>query len=504
MPFQSEKQRRYLHANHPDIAKRWEQEYSGGGIARMGYAYGDQVDDMMTQRTPLGNELAFNPGSLLDNQIKKLNRLEELGVPQPNLQNLKDMDMKQFQEKNIPLSLPNDRYVYSGMFGTDAKYVDDTNQGGIVDVDQVRELIENSRNQGIETKNINELPQTFDAFQNAQDKGYGQFLRNQPVDESTQWFREPTGADMIKNPDFPGSKENLGGILEYAKGKGIQGKDLLMTGLGKAINFPIGLAGKFVEMLGGAPDNPYQKFQKDMFAEAGYSGDQGKDPWGQNVRSFTDTYDVTDQWDKFSGSVLGQKYGLEALGADGLTEEELADLEEKGLKGYQLNRARQLSKFNQKAQAYKKQKAVEKKAAQDHQQREAKEAARQKELDKRQAAANRSRQQTGQGTSGGTGHYQSSRDHSGRGGYGGTGRASDEARSSDLGFSDIRLKDNIEFIGQSPSNINIYKFNYLNDPTIYQGVMAQDVPWASVKSDNGYLMVDYNKVDVEFKKWHKK
>ena len=59
-------------------------------------------------------------------------------------------------------------------------------------------------------------------------------------------------------------------------------------------------------------------------------------------------------------------------------------------------------------------------------------------------------------------------------------------------------------MGQSPSNINIYKFNYLNDPTVYQGVMAQEVPWASVKADNGYLMVDYNKVDVEFKKWHRK
>ena len=32
MPFQSEKQRRYLHANHPEIAKRWEKEYAHGGI----------------------------------------------------------------------------------------------------------------------------------------------------------------------------------------------------------------------------------------------------------------------------------------------------------------------------------------------------------------------------------------------------------------------------------------------------------------------------------------
>lgn len=27
MPFKSEKQRRYMHANHPEIAERWEHEY---------------------------------------------------------------------------------------------------------------------------------------------------------------------------------------------------------------------------------------------------------------------------------------------------------------------------------------------------------------------------------------------------------------------------------------------------------------------------------------------
>ena len=102
-------------------------------------------------------------------------------------------------------------------------------------------------------------------------------------------------------------------------------------------------------------------------------------------------------------------------------------------------------------------------------------------------------------TSGGSGNYRSDRDHSGAGGYGGTGRASNEARSNDLGFSDIRLKDNIELVGKSPSDINIYNFTYLNDYKVYQGVMAQEVPWASVKHDNGYLMVDYNKVDVDFK-----
>ena len=35
MPFQSEKQRKYLHANHPEIAKRWEQEYATGGVSNL-------------------------------------------------------------------------------------------------------------------------------------------------------------------------------------------------------------------------------------------------------------------------------------------------------------------------------------------------------------------------------------------------------------------------------------------------------------------------------------
>jgi hypothetical protein len=35
MPFQSEKQRKYLHANHPEIAKRWEKEYKDGGPTRV-------------------------------------------------------------------------------------------------------------------------------------------------------------------------------------------------------------------------------------------------------------------------------------------------------------------------------------------------------------------------------------------------------------------------------------------------------------------------------------
>ena len=73
------------------------------------------------------------------------------------------------------------------------------------------------------------------------------------------------------------------------------------------------------------------------------------------------------------------------------------------------------------------------------------------------------------------------------------------------GTSDIRLKRNIEYIGLSPSGLKIYEFDYIDKLGRYQGVMAQDLleinnnhPAITVDS-NGYYMVDYDYIDVEFK-----
>ena len=71
--------------------------------------------------------------------------------------------------------------------------------------------------------------------------------------------------------------------------------------------------------------------------------------------------------------------------------------------------------------------------------------------------------------------------------------------------SDIRFKENIDFIGLSPSGLKIYEFDYTDKSGRYQGVMAQDLleidnnhPAVTVDSD-GYYMVDYGYTDVEFK-----
>ena len=68
--------------------------------------------------------------------------------------------------------------------------------------------------------------------------------------------------------------------------------------------------------------------------------------------------------------------------------------------------------------------------------------------------------------------------------------------------SDRRLKNNIELIGYSPSGLNIYKFKYKDTKYgkgFFQGVMSDEIPSSAVKNINGYDMVDYGLIDVEFK-----
>ena len=71
--------------------------------------------------------------------------------------------------------------------------------------------------------------------------------------------------------------------------------------------------------------------------------------------------------------------------------------------------------------------------------------------------------------------------------------------------SDRRLKDNITVVDKSLSGLNIYTFNY-KDPGryghgLYQGVMSDEIPSSAVVvGKDGYDLVDYSKIDVEFKR----
>lgn len=70
--------------------------------------------------------------------------------------------------------------------------------------------------------------------------------------------------------------------------------------------------------------------------------------------------------------------------------------------------------------------------------------------------------------------------------------------------SDVRLKENITKVGNSPSGINIYEWNYVGKPQKYRGVLAQEImmkhPDAVDLMPNGYLGVYYGKIDVKMEK----
>jgi len=68
-------------------------------------------------------------------------------------------------------------------------------------------------------------------------------------------------------------------------------------------------------------------------------------------------------------------------------------------------------------------------------------------------------------------------------------------------FSDSRLKENINKIGESKSGIPIYEFNYIGDNNKYSGAMAQDLleikpEVVILDEESGYYKVDYNNIDV--------
>ena len=69
-----------------------------------------------------------------------------------------------------------------------------------------------------------------------------------------------------------------------------------------------------------------------------------------------------------------------------------------------------------------------------------------------------------------------------------------------IAASDIKVKENITYVGSSPQGHTIWEFNYTGSPTRYRGAMAQEVvkinPMA-VGIEDGTLTVDYSKIDVD-------
>ncbi len=51
MPFKSEKQRRFLHANEPEVARKWEKGYASGGMLKKAVANNMKLQDYARLRS---------------------------------------------------------------------------------------------------------------------------------------------------------------------------------------------------------------------------------------------------------------------------------------------------------------------------------------------------------------------------------------------------------------------------------------------------------------------
>ena len=72
-------------------------------------------------------------------------------------------------------------------------------------------------------------------------------------------------------------------------------------------------------------------------------------------------------------------------------------------------------------------------------------------------------------------------------------------------ISDIRLKRDVDALGQHADGINLYRFRYLWSDTLHVGVMAQEVaatrPDAVQQGADGYLRVDYARLGLRMRTW---
>tara|TARA_R110000765_G_scaffold4708_2_gene14869 strand:- start:18 stop:1496 length:1479 start_codon:yes stop_codon:yes gene_type:complete len=340
----------------------------GGGVGsmmqpRQNYALAGFIEDESETFTPNNfglqlnndnvdnNELAFTPESALDDQINKLNTLEKMGYSQPNLKNLKEMDMKQFKEEGIPLSLPKDEYVSnedylnqmderqltadSGMFANDATW--GGNDSGVIYQGDIKEApVINDFNRGPITYDQNTgrvppgykdgimqmVPPTgrFSEFDKARmgtpvntSLGYEDPIMNREENYTTfdDSFEEIPGYNFkdaptsfmsrLKNPQFLNNPRR--GIIDnQILGKGSQGEfgalnkvknvggKLASTAFGKIANLPVGLASFASNLFNKDPKAP-KYMEYDPTGKIDYSK--------LNTNNLNDAYDNNPESDTY-------------------------------------------------------------------------------------------------------------------------------------------------------------------------------------------------------------
>ena len=134
MPFQSEKQRRYMHANLPKIANRWEKKYGSGGIAELNAELNSLPEYFMNSiPAAQGGRIGFDEGTISPALKKRMLELLLQGVPPHKLKEEAENQLRQDpyikERMNIPGSpvvkeaAQGGRIGYTGGSGSYGEYV---------------------------------------------------------------------------------------------------------------------------------------------------------------------------------------------------------------------------------------------------------------------------------------------------------------------------------------------------------------------------------------------
>jgi len=145
MPFQSEKQRRYLHANHPEIAKRWERDYANGGISnhfRKKYSLGEGP---VMEETDNMDFLSSLTQEQVDEDPERYAQLL-IGLRKPDFISGEHGSQRAFfiQPDNSRISVPWG-WSYTGG-GDDYFQTIEFKNGGILDINESEEIISDDGN----------------------------------------------------------------------------------------------------------------------------------------------------------------------------------------------------------------------------------------------------------------------------------------------------------------------------------------------------------------------
>ena len=233
--------------------------------------------------------VAFKPGSLQDNLIKQLYNIEQdTGFSNPKLDQLKQEDMQQFQDKGTPLSLPSDAYTAMAISNYDDLFGPQTFTDALGTTRNLSGLDRPDINTA--PFNVNEGVTNTNSFRNM----LLDDLRNLPSDLRTSLGQ--TKDALV---------EDFSGLGSFLKDKSIKGFDFAKQIPGMAISAITGvpfLGQGLVSLLSGIKESPTDKVGLDYFGGSydpyGYksdlsSGNLGarQDPFGRNIVSAFSDYE---------------------------------------------------------------------------------------------------------------------------------------------------------------------------------------------------------------------